>query len=70
MLQSQLNKWSIRAKERNVPANEMFGLTTEVDFIWEEQKIWPVDDLLVCVTGELRAERRVTNETLEHNGPE
>lgn len=49
------------------PSDEVFGLTTQVDIVWDDEVVLPLNNFLVCLVRRLRAERRVSDEALEHD---
>lgn len=48
-------------------SNQVLGLGTQRDIIWEVQTLPPVDNLSVCVMAILGTERRPAHQTLEHD---
>lgn len=50
------------------PSNQVLGFHTKLDIIREVQRLSPVDNLAVCIVTVLSAERRPSDQTLEHNG--
>jgi len=59
-----LDKWIGQV----IPSYQILCFAAEMDIIWEYKVIGPVDNFLVGFVGRLRAERRVSDETFEHDG--
>lgn len=59
-----------RRRYFSIPPYQVFRLLTQVNIIGEEEIMGPMHDLLVRFVRRVRTERRVANQTFEHDRPE
>lgn len=55
---------------RDLLSNEIFPLSGYENLFWEEKVVRPFDNLFVSVAWIVRAERRITDEAFEKDGPQ
>lgn len=51
----------------DVPSDQVLGVVTDTNIVWEIKAVLPVDYLPIDVSSIFRAERGPADETLKHN---